>query len=72
MKINLEDVVMVATKCEKCGVDGVAPTLKQILENKESILAQMIEKKGYADILCVDCATVATEIKYGKKEETTE
>ena len=58
---NLEDIVIVETKCEKCGVEGQAPTFKQILENKESILAQMITDKGYADILCVDCAAGAVD-----------
>jgi hypothetical protein len=68
MQYNLEDVVMVKTKCEKCGVEGQAPTFKQILENKESILTKMLETKGHADILCVDCAAVAVE----KHKEATE
>ena len=58
---NLEDVVVVDTKCEKCGVEGQAPTFKQILENKESVLSKMIEDQGYADILCVDCAAKAVD-----------
>lgn len=58
---NLEDVVLVATKCEKCGVEGQAPTFRQILENKESFLTKMLDDQGYADILCVDCASDAVD-----------
>jgi hypothetical protein len=72
MNYNIEDITMVDTKCEKCGVEGKAPTFKQILENKESFLTKMLEKQGYADILCVGCATVAVEKKYGKEETTEE
>jgi hypothetical protein len=61
MKFNIEDVVMVPTKCEKCGIDGMAPTFKQILEKKDSILSLMLENKGHADILCVDCASEQVE-----------
>lgn len=65
---NLEDVVMVNVKCENCGAEGTAPTFKQILDNKESVLTQMLEKQGYADILCGGCAEVAVE-KYKKATE---
>lgn len=69
MKVSLEDIMMVPTKCEKCGEEGMAPTLKQILDNKEAFLTQMLDRLGYAEILCIDCASTAI----GKeKEETTE
>lgn len=58
---KLEDVVMVPTQCETCGAEGMAPTLKQILENKEAILTKMLDDLGYAEILCADCATKAVE-----------
>lgn len=63
---SLEDIVMVPTKCERCGVEGMAPTMKQILENEDSILRKMLDEKGYADILCADCA----EKVAGNKEAT--
>lgn len=58
-QFQLDDLVMVYTKCETCGVAGKAPTFQAILDNKESVLSQMIEDQGYADILCVDCAATA-------------
>jgi hypothetical protein len=68
MNFNMEDIVFVPTVCEKCGVEGTAPTFKQILEKKESILAQMLEKDGHAKILCKTCAEVAVDA-YKEKEE---
>lgn len=71
--INLDDITFVPTECEKCGVEGVAPTLKPYLENKESVLAKMLEEYGHAKILCKDCAEVTVdaykEKEEGKKEE---
>lgn len=61
MEYSLQDIVIVETKCEKCGLDGEAPTFKQILDDRESILAKMILDKGYADILCMDCAAQAVD-----------
>ena len=58
---SLENIVTVSTKCEKCNELGFAPTFKHILENKNSILTQMIEAQGYADILCMTCAEKAVE-----------
>lgn len=65
---TLEDVVMVPTKCEKCGEDSAAPTFKQYLEKKEHPIVQMLDKNGYVDILCKDCAEVAVDA-YKKKKE---
>lgn len=60
-QFQLDDLVIVDTKCEQCGLDGQAPTFQAILDNKESILSQMIADQGFADILCVDCAAIATK-----------
>jgi hypothetical protein len=68
----LEHIVLVPTKCEKCGVEGMAPTFKDILENKEAFLTKMLDNQGYADILCVDCAIEATstDAQDAQKEAT--
>lgn len=60
-QFQMDDLVIVETKCETCGVEGKAPTFQAILDNKDSILSQMIADQGYADILCIDCAATATE-----------
>lgn len=61
---TLEDVVMVPTQCKKCQVKSTAPTFKQILKNKESILTRMIDDLGYVEIVCTDCqASAAKELQ---------
>jgi predicted nucleic-acid-binding Zn-ribbon protein len=61
MGYSVEDIVMVPTKCEKCGVDGSAPTFKQILEKEGSILKKILDEKGYVDVICNDCKEKATD-----------
>lgn len=60
--IRLEDIVYVPVKCELCEQESEAPTLKHILENKETVLSKMLEENGYVPIQCGACT----------KEETTE
>lgn len=59
-QFNFEDIVYVPVKCESCGKEGQAPTMKHILENKENDLNKMLNELGYIPITC------------GCKEETTE
>jgi hypothetical protein len=61
-EFNFSDIVYVPVKCESCNKEGQAPTLKQILENKETKLSQTLEELGYIPITC-GCSL---------KEETTE
>lgn len=61
IEMNIEDIRFVSTVCEKCGLEGTAPTFRQYLENTESPISKMLEKDGHVKILCVDCAKEAVE-----------
>ncbi|MDK2600610.1 hypothetical protein QO179_24260 [Bacillus stercoris] len=54
-KIGLEDIVAVPVKCIVCEKMGSAPTLKHIIEDKETFLAKRIEEVGYIDVTCNNC-----------------
>lgn len=65
--VSIEDIRFVPTVCEKCGLEGAAPTLRQYLENPESPISKMLEKDGHVKILCMNCAEVAVDA-YKEKE----
>lgn len=58
---SLEDIRMVPTLCEKCGVEGQAPTFKQMIENPETPIAKMLEADGHVKIFCKPCAETLTK-----------
>jgi hypothetical protein len=59
-EFNFEDLVYIPVKCDGCGKEGMAPTMKQILENEETQLSKTLKELGYIPVTC------------GCKEETTE
>jgi hypothetical protein len=58
-EFNFSDIVYVPIKCEDCKKEGQAPTLKQILDNKETKLSQTLEELGYIPVTC-GCANEET------------
>lgn len=60
-EFDLSQIVYVATKCTECGLEGVAPTLKHIIEDDNTFLSKMLDRLGYAEIHCGPCAEKAVE-----------
>lgn len=69
MQPSIDDIRFVPTVCEKCGLEGAAPTLRQYLENPESPIAKMLEADGHVKILCKECAEVAVDAYKEKTKE---
>lgn len=55
MTYNLEDLIVIETRCKQCDFIGNAPTFAMLAEDTSKPLGKELQEKGYFSITCDDC-----------------